>query len=372
MVGPTSKTSRPRFLTADELTQTRGHLERLAKDLDRGVDDLRSNPSNELLLPEMRKVMSRAGRTLARLLHHRAIAPPARLPPWLSWRTRSNGERPRFCASYAPPFLSRWSPSKTVLELVQVLRVGPEVVDRPTLRHPDEDNGPNFIHRHIFIEAVAGWLGRRCKPAVSVVVPEHAVVLGKEQSRLLADEERVLIVLDWVPSEQQQKLLFLELGRACTTACRFLSDALRDASTQPVTPASSTPAPASILPVAVPSEGTAQSTAPREKASARRKEATASEKPSRPSPTVIDATARRLLATALEAGRESGSAYVPTRSDIAAAVSKELKYHIKVESLFGTKEAAAGRTARYPQFMQLWSQIRSATRDARPRRSRVE
>ena len=222
---PPARSRPPRRLSIDELARHRARLVQLAADFDRCTQDLRSRPENELLLPEMRKAMSQAGRTLLLLLHHGVVEPPSSMPPWLSWRNRST-PRPYFCKSYLPPLQGQWSPPRRVRGLVQVLVAGPSVANAHALQHEGEDSVPRFLHRHVFIEAVAGWLGHRAQPGVRIVVPKHAVVIGEQLPPSLADEDRVPVVFDWVESPPHQRLLFLDLGAACAVACRYLVEVL--------------------------------------------------------------------------------------------------------------------------------------------------
>jgi hypothetical protein len=85
----------------------------------------------------------------------------------------------------------------------------------------------------------------------------------------------------------------------------------------------------------------------------------------RPTADAIDEIAKGCLATALAAGQETGEHYIPSRSDIAKAVSKQLKIDLQVETLFGTKRHGENRVHRYPKLMDLWQQTRKQSRIAK-------
>lgn len=216
----------PRPLTPAQLAAYRQELDRFAASFDDLAAALRQTPDNPLVIPELRSAMSRAGWFLTRLLHRRALNAPTRLPPWLSWRTPGNA-RPRFVRLLGRPFLSSWYPNGTVLGLVQVMRAGPQVMDKSTSRRPHEDSGAAFIRRHTWIEAVAGWIGQRCDPRTSVNVPtvQAVIDMGSDDSRM-STELRVHVVHDWIEDATQQRLLFLDLARDSAAACRHLAAGL--------------------------------------------------------------------------------------------------------------------------------------------------
>ncbi len=206
-----------RSLTTPELAAYRAELDRLAASFDELSTTLRCLPGNSVAIPELRLAMSRAGWILTRLLHHGAVSAPQRRPPWLSWRTPGHA-RPRFVSLRGRPFHSSWSPRCTVFGLVQQLRAGPQAVDVSTPRRPREDDGAAFVRRHVWIEAICGWLGQRCTPRLQVVVPPVHVALEAEGL-----QTHVAVVLDWVADATQRHLLFLELARDSASACRQLS-----------------------------------------------------------------------------------------------------------------------------------------------------
>jgi len=90
----------------------------------------------------------------------------------------------------------------------------------------------------------------------------------------------------------------------------------------------------------------------------------------RPKADAIDEVAKTCLMTALAAGRESGEHYVPTRLDMAKAVSKQLNHKIGVSSLFATKEEQGNRAHRYPKFMEFWRQTQKQIKGARQSRAK--
>ena len=87
----------------------------------------------------------------------------------------------------------------------------------------------------------------------------------------------------------------------------------------------------------------------------------------RPTATAIDAAAKKCLEDALESAAEAGHPYVPSRGDLAMAVSKALNYEIGISSLFGTTERGGERAFRHPELMELWTQVQDEVRKAKRR-----
>ena len=236
------KTHATRPLSRAELHRYREEFGRLATQFEEDAANLRRSPDNLAMVAELRSTMARAGWLLGRLIHHGAIAAPVRLPPWLSWRTKGQ-TRPWFRALRGRPFHGSWSPKRTVLGLVQVLRAGPAAVDTATPRRPHEDDGAAFIRRHTWIEAVAGWLGQRCTPRLHVRVPTVQAVVDTGRSEDQGEGRRIPIVHDWVEGSTDQHLLFLDLGRDGAVACRHLSAQLDGLLTAPHVESASNPNP---------------------------------------------------------------------------------------------------------------------------------
>jgi hypothetical protein len=88
-------------------------------------------------------------------------------------------------------------------------------------------------------------------------------------------------------------------------------------------------------------------------------------------PEAIDATAKGCLKDAMEAAKAAGELYLPSRADIARAVSSVLGYEIRIHSLFATKATPSGRAPRYPGFIEYWQKLQEMSAKARSaRRSR--
>ena len=90
----------------------------------------------------------------------------------------------------------------------------------------------------------------------------------------------------------------------------------------------------------------------------------------RPKSDAIDEVAKNCLMTALAASDDAGEHYIPSRQDIAKAVSKQLGHKIGVQSIFATKEEQGNRVPRYPKFMQLWELTRKRIKDAKESRAK--
>lgn len=87
----------------------------------------------------------------------------------------------------------------------------------------------------------------------------------------------------------------------------------------------------------------------------------------KPSSSAIDATAKNFLVLGLTAAAEANENYLPTRTEIAAAVSKALNHKVVVEALFGKKDGPGGaRVYRYPQLVELWHQVKQRSDASRP------
>ena len=86
-----------------------------------------------------------------------------------------------------------------------------------------------FRRQHVFLEAVAGWLGQRLRPRVALRLPTAAVRPDSEEGtdRNWVKRPAVHVVVDWdgrAPGDQG--LLFIEICEASAAVCRHLAGAL--------------------------------------------------------------------------------------------------------------------------------------------------
>jgi hypothetical protein len=89
--------------------------------------------------------------------------------------------------------------------------------------------------------------------------------------------------------------------------------------------------------------------------------------PNAPTREAIDSVAVGYLTALLESAKESGDYYVPGRTEIATAVSKQLNHRIHVASLFGKENHGSERVYRYPQFAELWKKVQKQSQAAAAR-----
>lgn len=209
-----------------ELQRCATTLRTLARDFDIATSSLRNSPDNRITFAEVREHMAIAGRLLLQLINRGDIDGPANAPPWLSWSLPRYGPRPYFDRLHGALLQGSWKPKRPVSGLIRSIVMQRKVDDRATPRRPRELNSIISRHRLVFLEAVTGWLGRRTDYPTKTIPPTNTAFVASDCPNA-EPHNAIKVVVDWIKGDaDQQRLLFIDLAKACSTACNFLADEL--------------------------------------------------------------------------------------------------------------------------------------------------
>jgi hypothetical protein len=195
---------------------------------------------DRLFFTEVREHMASAGRQLIRLVSLGTVPVPHPAPPWLSWSLRRFGRRPHFdgvdvWVRTAGWWKRSWEPKVGVRGLINAIDGLRLSFDKVPHRPREHEPAP-YRHRHVFLEAVTGWLGRSVGVQSPLRTPIAHVFLHIPVGPPGPSLE---LCLDWADKgPAATKLWFLELSRACAQVCSGLADATQqpNVNTLPVTP----------------------------------------------------------------------------------------------------------------------------------------
>lgn len=222
------------------------HFDRIAAEIDDHTKRLRSSPDYLVPIAAMRAVMSKAGDMLVALLSYGEVIAPDELPPWLRWRAVPETHL-LFRGWRGSPILHDFTPTQEVDDVLRAHSANVSVSPNGCLGHNYGSDVTPMHDRLIFIEAVAGWLGKRCEPPPRVNLPKAQAILGPKDADARTGDTFVEVLVDWDGRTiEESALLFMELGPACATVCRHVAAQLRTAKAAPDAPVSSGPASAVV------------------------------------------------------------------------------------------------------------------------------
>ena len=211
--------------------RARDGLIQLASEFDRNVDLLASTQLH-IAVEHARILMADGGSYLLRLLAAGVAPMPTSQPTWLSWWF-APAPRLRFNATRAGPGATgSWNWSRGVVGLGFNLGYRPappnsgRLIDGPRPRS-------DFLRRQIFIEAAGGWLGALAKAHARITLPSIEVGLSGPGD-LGETIQWVTATTDRLEDADEERLMFVELGRACATVCRYLATSLEEIGEEPV------------------------------------------------------------------------------------------------------------------------------------------
>lgn len=216
--GPLGAASRPggRPPTTD-LREFSTELQTIAADLKHSAHILQQGPNDDVV-GDMRCRLSRAGRLLLHLMLKGVLAPPNSTTTWLQWRTPGT-RRPRFSGlRYKGNVTSTWQPAKRLRQVAINAQIYQPARKTGTPRTFFETPAET-LDRFVFVEAMAGWLGNRCSPRVRCRLPVCEVQLAGHG----AEDGWVCAPIDVAATPEREHTLFLDLGRAAATVCRYLA-----------------------------------------------------------------------------------------------------------------------------------------------------
>lgn len=218
----------PRPYNHAELQQFASQLNSLAEEFDDHTKRLRTSDASLVPIAGIRAAMARAGRMVADLVQRNALVAIQTETPWLTWFGNPS-RHPQVSRWQGAPNHWSWSPPLRLGQLLQLLAARPQVLARDQTDAPSDRECEDLHARLVFVEAVAGWLGRRCTPKLRVSMPVGRAFT--EGGAAVSDREakHVLVTIDWDGRPlDQSKLMFFELGPACAAACRYAADAIID------------------------------------------------------------------------------------------------------------------------------------------------
>lgn len=209
-----------RPLAEEELRAIGRDLAKLGEQFAAGGDVLRSAANGVPVFAQLRTALALAGRHVLRLLLHRVIDGPTRVPAWLSWSLPSETRRPYF-AEYRGHIRYQCQPRRSLSRMVFVVAAQRLPPDETTRRRPTAEDRPNtHRHRYVFLEAL-DWLGRRCAPRVLVDLPRGELMIATVDG---AEQRSVEVVVDWKGhTPEQSKLLFTNIAETAAAVCRLLA-----------------------------------------------------------------------------------------------------------------------------------------------------
>ncbi|MBK8980651.1 MAG: hypothetical protein IPM29_32515 [Planctomycetes bacterium] len=212
----------------EAVAEPASELQRLATAFESSAASLCTSGAGELAVAEVREHMATAGRLLIRLIGHGAVDAPEPAPFWLSCSLRRYGRRPYF--DRVDTFVGRhWqqyrcSPEMSISQLIAAIDVYRLAADKRP-RRPREHEPDAFRHRHVFLEAVSGWLGRRFACNTRLRTP---VVYAYMHVPVGPPGPPQTLCFDWADRSLATTVMyFADVGRACAHVCRRLAMDLR-------------------------------------------------------------------------------------------------------------------------------------------------
>lgn len=186
--------------------------------------------ADRVVIGELRAWMAHAGDALLQLVLQGAVERPKSMPPWLSLSLRS-GRRPRFDSILDH---TRIGPCRTVLGSMTLSKMIGEIIDafepfdpKERRRRSEVDPAP-FRRRHVFLEAVAGWLGSQLGLGLHLRLPTVTIF---HERKIGVPETRAHLCLDLMPGKGgEARLFFLDIARACGAASAALVKRLESVS----------------------------------------------------------------------------------------------------------------------------------------------
>lgn len=216
----------PRPYNHTELQQFASQLNSLAEEFDDHTKRLRTSDASLVPIAGIRSAMARAGRMVADLVQRNALVATQAETPWLTWFDNPS-RHPQVSRWQGAPNHWSWSPPLRLGQLLQLLAARPQVLARDQTDAPSDRECEDLHARLVFVEAVAGWLGRRCSPKLRVSMPVGRAFTEGGAAVSDREEKQVLVTIDWDGRPlDQSKLLFLDLGPACAAVCRHVASVI--------------------------------------------------------------------------------------------------------------------------------------------------